>query len=130
MNRIKFISKEITYVLTHIINLSLEYGVFPEKFKTCSVILIYKKKGSSINLDNIRPISLVYVSSKIFEKIMKVRLIHVLDRVQCYSNFVFGFMKGKSMEVALFLVTNRIYSSMNSKEKATVVFMTFIMLLI
>lgn len=121
---IKYISREIAPVLTHIINLSFEHGIFPEKLKICSVVPIYKKV-SSIKLDNIRPISLVSVFSKILEKIMKTRLINFLDRLKFHSNFQFGFMKGKSTEEAILSVTDRIYSSMNSKEKATGLFIDF-----
>ena len=53
--------------LTFIINLSLKTGVFPESLKIAKVIPIFKQ-GSRLLCNNYRPISVLSVLSKIFEK--------------------------------------------------------------
>ena len=53
----------IIKVLSHIFNLSIEEGVFPEKMKIAKVIPIFKK-GSKICVENYRPISLLPVFLK------------------------------------------------------------------
>jgi hypothetical protein len=50
---IKFISNEIAAPLSHIFNLSLAQGIFPEKLKNCRVIPIFKS-GDNLNVDNYR----------------------------------------------------------------------------
>ena len=50
-----------------IINQSLHTGIFPDKLKLAKVIPVFKK-GDSTKLDNYRPISILPVISKIFER--------------------------------------------------------------
>lgn len=121
---IKKISDYIAPVLTHIINLSFENGVFPIILKQSTVVPIWKK-NCSLTLDNIRPISLLSVFSKIFEKIMKVRLLEYLNSLNFFSDKQFGFVKGKSTEDALIAVTEQIYLNVNQGKKSTGLFVDF-----
>lgn len=56
----------ISRVLADNINLSFQTGHFPNALKK-SIVVPLIKKCNSINLDNLRPISLLSVSSKIIE---------------------------------------------------------------
>ena len=55
--------------LTHIFNLSINKGVFPSELKITKVIPILKK-GTPLDVNNYRPISLLPVVSKIIERIV------------------------------------------------------------
>ena len=59
--------------LTHICNAILNHGLFPDRLKYATVIPIHKK-GDSQKINNYRPISLLTLFSKVFEKIIYVRL--------------------------------------------------------
>ena len=52
---IKYVSSKITNPLTCILNLSLEFGVFPDVLKIGKVIPLYKKGAHDI-FSNYRPI--------------------------------------------------------------------------
>ena len=65
---IKSIREIILYPLTKIINLCLQQSVFPKILKEALVIPIYKNKGDTADVSNYRPISILPVFSKIFEK--------------------------------------------------------------
>ena len=64
--------------LTKLVNLSFVNGIFPESLKRAKVIVLYKG-GSRSDPANYRPISLLSVFSKIFEKAMLSRLLSFLD---------------------------------------------------
>ena len=61
------ISPSITPIVTTIINQSLYTGIFPSKLKIAKVLPLFKK-GDPHLFDNYRPISLLPVISKVFEK--------------------------------------------------------------
>ncbi|PZC86734.1 hypothetical protein B5X24_HaOG206296 [Helicoverpa armigera] len=93
--------------ITHIFNLSLETGVFPDSWKTASVTPIYKT-GPKEDPRNYRPIALLSIVSKILEKIVNKRLIDYLDKNHIISDRQFGFRQGRSTEDAVSLLTDRV----------------------
>ena len=85
MNIFGFSSKLIKYVgtaicnpLSHIFNLSITSGIFPDKLKTSRVVPIFKC-GNQLDVNNYRPISLIPTFAKIIEKIIAVKLIYHLE---------------------------------------------------
>jgi hypothetical protein len=66
-------SDKISEPLSTIINCSFSTGIFPEKLKQAKVIPIHKKKEKYL-VGNYRPISLLSILGKIFEKAMHTRL--------------------------------------------------------
>jgi hypothetical protein len=67
---IKKCQSKIKTALTHIINLSLSTGQFPDQLKIAKVKPLYKK-GCDTEVGNYRPVSLITGFSKIIEKIIK-----------------------------------------------------------
>ena len=64
--------------LSKIINLSLKQGVFPHLCKSAKVLPLFKK-GDHLDCNNYRPISLLSIFSKIFEKIVYTRVYDFLN---------------------------------------------------
>ena len=60
--------------LVHLINLSLAQGIFPKELKIARVVPLYKS-GDSRLIKNYRPVSVLPVFSKIFERIIHSRLL-------------------------------------------------------
>lgn len=114
----------ISPVLTHIINLSFSSGVFPDILKRSIVVPIYKK-GVSCKLDNLRPISLLSIFSKIIETVMKDRITKYLNSLHFLSSKQYGFRKGKSTEDALIIVSEYIFKCLNEDKKTTGLFVDF-----
>ncbi|CAG4975200.1 unnamed protein product [Colias eurytheme] len=119
---IKAILPEIIKPVTHIYNLSLETGVFPNCWKTAVVIPIYKS-GIKNQPENYRPIALLNILGKVLEKIVNYRLTSYLDKYQLISDNQFGFRKNKSTEHAISLLTNLISSHIENKECCIAVFL-------
>ena len=86
--------------LTHICNMSLQEGIFPDKMKVANVLPLFKCDDPEI-FNNYRPVSILCSLSKVFEKIMYNRLINFLDKHQILYSYQFGFRKSHSTYMAL-----------------------------
>ena len=77
--------KNLSEPLAFILNLSLSSSIFPDKLKVARVVPIFKK-GEKCNPGNYRPISILPVISKLFEKLVNTRVIIFWKRmVYCMS---------------------------------------------
>ena len=74
---LKRISRHVSHVLCHIINLSLQTGIFPDCLILARVTPI-PKGGDSTNAGNYRPISVLPIFSKIFLKVV-YKVIHIFQ---------------------------------------------------
>ena len=76
--------------LMHLLNISLEKGICPDKLKIAKVIPIFKTGDVDI-FQNYRPISILSSFSKIYEKVMHNRLLEFLNRFEILYSYQFGF---------------------------------------
>ena len=72
---IKSICDYIAHPISLLINCSLQTGIFPTKLKIGKIIPIFKR-GDEELFDNYRPISLLPVFSKVYEKVVHNQLYH------------------------------------------------------
>ena len=91
--------------LCNIINMSFEYGIFPDSLKHATVIPIYKKLDRK-NVSNYRPISLLPFISKIFEKCIYNRLVDYASVCNIFPPNQYGFRKGRSTQDAIIALTH------------------------
>ena len=102
-------------VLSHIFNLSINNGKYPDKLKEAKVIPIYKK-GDRKDPENYRPISLLPCFNKIFEKLIDKRLRDFLEVNNILYEHQFGFRKGHSTTLALIEATNNLHKHLDNNE--------------
>jgi len=97
---LKEINSSIVTPLTHIINISLAQGRFPNSWKPAVVAPIFKG-GDPLLTSNYRPISIVPIVSKISEKLINKQIIDYLNNssFQLHS-MQFGFRANYSTETA------------------------------
>jgi Reverse transcriptase (RNA-dependent DNA polymerase) len=112
MKLVKFVAYEICIPLSHIFRLSIDTGIFPEKFKNSRIVPVFKSGNSKI-CDNYRPIALVNTFSKILEKIIATDLYNYLDLNKLLYIHQYGFQRGKSTEHNLTQVVNFIGDALN-----------------
>jgi hypothetical protein len=98
--------------LTYIYNISLEQGTFPEKLKIARVIPVFKK-GDAGEISNYRPISLLSVFDKIFEKIICSKLYKFLNKYNILYKHQYGFRQNHSTTSALTEISDYIYNSLD-----------------
>ena len=96
---LKHVAPEVGDILTSIINQSLLTGIFPDSLKLAKIAPIFKKEDPHLT-DNYRPISLLPVISKIFEKVVFKQVYDYFnDNNLLYKN-QYGFRKKHSTELA------------------------------
>ena len=93
--------------LCRIINLSFSTGVFPDVLKVAKVIVLHKG-GSTQDVNNYRPISLLSIFDKIIEKLMHERLYNFLELNDVLFLNQFGFRKKHSTAHSLIEITEQI----------------------
>ena len=89
------------------INLSFQQGVFLEALKTATVALIFKKDNPQI-LSNYRPISVLPVFSKLYQKCMYSRLYPLLTKYIILFKKQFGFRNNHCTIYALISIVDLI----------------------
>jgi len=100
-------------LITSLINESIDEGIFPDSLKAAKVIPVFKK-GDRLNLNNYRPISLLPVLSKVFEKVINSQLNVVIDNEFIDDN-QFGFREGHSTEDAVLKLVDKVQRDLSSK---------------
>ena len=111
-------------ILEHLINLSLTQGIFPNELKIARVVPIFKSDDPCL-LTNYRPISILSVVSKIFEKVMHTRLMKYLNDNDVLHKYQFGFREGYNTNLALITLVDKISSTINDNELVLGLFLDF-----
>ena len=96
-------------------NISFTTGIFPDLCKLAKAIPIFKK-DDPLDCVNYRPISLLPVFSKIFEKIIYSRMYEFLELNKLIYNRQFGFRANHSTNHALISMTESIKSFLDSGD--------------
>jgi hypothetical protein len=94
----------------------LTTGTFPDRLKFSEIKPIYKT-GNKTLISNYRPISLLPVFLKIFEKIIYKRLYDHLTLNNILVKEQFGFRCNTSTEITIYTLVTNVLSSLNDKKK-------------
>lgn len=111
----KYMCDLIKTPLTYVINLSFQTAVFPNLLKRTIIKPIYKKGDKSVAA-NYRPIALLTISSKIFEKSVLEQLISYVNSNGILLGNQHGFLKSKSTQTAMVEYMEYILKSLNSRN--------------
>ena len=111
-------------VIANIINNSFKEGKFPDALKFAKVVPIYKD-GTKTEVENYRPISLLTLFSKIYEKLMHKRLVEFLEQNSTLYENQYGFRSGRSCEHALLNAQNILNNSLNNNQISLLLLIDF-----
>lgn len=118
---IKSIAMYIANPISHIINKIIETGYCPSAFKISIIVPIYKS-GDKTDVKNYRPISLITNFTKIFEKVIKKRVVMYIDKYNIISEKQYGFQQNKSTQDAILTLTDCVYNALDEGNSALCVF--------
>ena len=91
----------------------LKESCFPDCWKVSSVVLVFKNAGERSTVKNYRPVSLLSVVSKDFEKLLNNRIVDHLEKYRLFSDFQYGFRCSRSTADLLTVVSDRIARAFN-----------------
>lgn len=114
LNNIEFI--------TNFINLSFSTCDFPGSLKEATITPIFKS-GDKNSLTNYRPISILPTFSKLVEKIATKRMYKFLFYTNFFASNQYGFIQGRSTEMALLEFSKFIYKSIDSGKITVSIFL-------
>ena len=108
-------------IISDLFNLSFLSSVYPSDFKVARVVPIFKS-GNKSHIDNYRPISVLPVLNKIFEKLIFVRMLSFCNRYNLIRDTQFGFRSGSNTDRAALNLIFKILPSFEMKNYALTVF--------
>ena len=111
----------VSSCLVKIVNLSFLTGIFPDLCKIAKVVPIFKKEDP-LKCSNYRPISILPIFSKIFEKIIYTRMYAFLEENNLLQDKQFGFRSKHSTTHALISLTESIKNDLDNKEIVSGIF--------
>ena len=111
-------------LLTILFNRCLQYNVFPDKWKQ-AVVTPLKKEGFANNVSGLRPISVLPLPGKIFEKLIHSQLYSYINNKKIISNSQGGFRPKFSTNSTIAQFTDYIYSNINQHKLTHSIFIDF-----
>ncbi|KAG7305187.1 hypothetical protein JYU34_009224 [Plutella xylostella] len=111
---LKSVAEIIAPVLAYIVNLCIDSGIFPTKLKPTVVKPLFKKEDRQ-QLKYYRPIALISVISKIFEKYFYNIIYSFLDKNKILAREQYGFRKNKTINMAIFEIINTVMQSVDDR---------------
>ena len=110
---IKICDKALVLPLLIIFKTALRSGIYPAQWKIANVDPVHKKESKHL-LNNCRPISLLLVCGKIFEKCIYNSLYSYLENNNIFSPCQSGFRKGDSCVSQLLAITHEIFANFDA----------------
>ena len=109
---LKSCEHDLPYILAELFTKCLKESGFPDCLKVSSVVPIFKNVRERSTAKNYRPVSLLSVVGKVFEKLLN-RIVHLLEKCDLFSDFQEGVKSSQSTADHLIAVSHRITRAFN-----------------
>ena len=119
---IKLVKDKLTPAITYLINCSISDKTYPVCLKIAKIIPIYKSKDKD-DFNNYRPISLLSVFNKIFERKLHNDLVPFIEKNEILFANQFGFRKFHSTIDALIKMHDYIIHNRRKNKKIIGIFL-------
>lgn len=121
---LKEISDEISSPLTQLFNMSLQNGVVPRDWKMANVTPIFKKGDRKLP-GNYRPISLTSTIGKLFETIVRDKMVQYLECNSLIQDSQHGFRNNRSCLSNLLTFYNELFAVYDITKSLDIVYLDF-----
>ena len=120
---LKQLPRKAIVLLTIIFNAMIRLSYFQPTWKFAQIIMIHKPGKPPNETSSYRPISLLPIPSKIFERLLLTRLEKDVDLSTIIPDYQFGFRKKHSTIQQSHRIVNTIAASLEEKKLCTAVFL-------
>ena len=104
---------KLSYILPELFNKCLKESCFPDCWKVSPVVPVFKNVGERSTAKNYRPVSLLSIVSKVFEKLVNNRIADHLEKCGLFSDIQYGFRSSQSTADLVTVVSDRIARAFN-----------------
>ena len=111
---IKLAALVIAPTLTKLFNHCITTSTFPQSLKMSEIMPLIKQ-GKIYSFNNYRPISLISIFSKSFEKYIYKQLFFIIIKTMCFINLS-SFLENYSTELAVVQVCNEIIENLENND--------------
>jgi len=109
--------------ITFIYNSVMQTGYFPAQWKVSQIITILKPGKTADEFTSYRPISLLPILSKLFEKFFLTRLQPLLHEQRTLPDHQFGFRQKHATIEQVHIVTNAITEALENHKYCAAAFL-------
>lgn len=110
-------------LINTLFNAILRLGVFPKQWKIAQIVLIPKPGKSPEEVTSYRPISLLPILSKLFEKLLLQKLTPILRAKKVIPDHQFGFQNQHATIEQIHRVASKINSGLQTKKFCSAAFL-------
>ena len=122
---IKKCKEELSLPLYILWRKSLDTGTVPIGHKQQTIVPIFKKE-SKAKPQNYRPVSLTSHILKIFERVLRERIVRFIEENNLLSNDQYGFRPGRSTILQLLVHIDRVIEILERNKNADVLYLDFV----
>ena len=109
-------------LLTTLFNSIFRLSYYPLLWKFAQIIMVPKPGKPTYEVASYRPISLLTIPSKVFEKLLLKRLQTYVDLSHLITGYQFGFRRGHSLVQQVHRIVNEIMKSLEDRTLCTAAF--------
>ena len=121
---VKLSNQVVAQCLSIIFNRCIREGKFPDALKKAKIIPLHKG-DSVLSVANYRPISLLPIFSKVFERLIYNQFVDYIEVNNILDELQFGFQKNKSTEHAISSIISSITGALANKQSSYCIFLDF-----
>ena len=121
---LKLFNFQFSTILTPLFNDCMRNAIFPDELKIAKVLPLYKTGDRNV-LSNYRPISILPIFSKIFEKLIQSRLTSFLEKEKVLFDGQFGFRRNRSTIQALNTSICNVLKSIDARKNTIGIFIDY-----
>lgn len=120
---LKEVPEKTIRLITALFNAIIRIGYFPEKWKIAQIILIPKQGKDATMVTSYRPISLLPIISKIFEKLLLKKIMPIISERNIIPDYQFGFRQQHATIEQVHRIVSKVKQDLDNKRYCSAAFL-------